>query len=1084
MRKKLKMNRSMNDGSSGLSLYHPVAKLLAAARLGMHTIGKRAVTVLISVSLSILAPMALAGPHAFSHIRLRNLGPAASGGRVTSVVGIPGNPLVYYVGAAGGGVWKTVNGGDSWTELLKHADSASVGAVALAPSNPNDVWVGTGEADPRNDITTGHGVYFSPDGGKTWEFKGLEKAGQISAIVVNPDNPDVVYVAVLGNVWHPGKTRGVYMTTNGGKSWSRVLYVNDVTGASALVMDPHNPNVLFAGMWTVQRRPWTLLNGSKAGGIWRSVDGGRKWTKLHDGLPRSLPTNRVGLAIAPSNPKVVYALMANKHGLLYRSEDMGTDWTMVSDDYNIDVRPFYFSVLAVSPSDPDKVYFGGFRLRESINGGKTSKIADQGVHPDHHAIWIDPKDPERIIQGNDGGVYVTLDGGKVWRHLDNLPIEQFYSVSIDPTVPFGVCGGIQDNGSACGPSNSLSYQGITGSDWWSPIGGDGQYVVPAPSDPNIIYAASQKAHMARVNATTRIAEFTRPYFPGSNTMLESKQKYRFNWTSPIAVSPLKPNTVYLGSDVVFRSTNGGKSWESISPDLTRDIKSHQVPAGGPVNHDISGAENTGTILSISVAPTDPRVIWVGTDDGLVWVTQDGGKYWRKFVPPVPSSAKLGRIYQIGVSPFSAGTAYFTVDAHMMGNPHPYVFKVTGYGRHSRRLNRDLPADQPAFVVREDPNRRGLLALGTDVGVYLSFDDGRNWTRLRANLPTMPVWDLQFARKPHDLVLATHGHGLWVLDNLELFENWSSKIEKGSFHLFPASKGIEWIKNRGHAGFVNPITYVAPNPPSGPVLAWWLKKTGKETGKNHRPRVKITVLDQDNQVVAVMKVPERAGVSRFSWDMRYAGPVIPKGMTPRRAHVEPVGPYVLPGVYHVKVETPSGQERESVVVASDPRAHFSQKIQRAHVALALSLRNEVTALSAMVKQTRSILTVLGPIAMDPSDTLSSPAKALRRKLQKFQSSLIHPTLQYGVPEDDLHYVARLWGGLMKLYYSVAGRVLVLPHRSVSARAKYLGTMLTGRLNEFNGVIFQAVEHYNRLAYSHGAETLAIRKVFVKKVAMHS
>ena len=1036
-----------------------------------------------------LEPIAWAVPSSgpFIHIKLRNLGPAASGGRVTSVVGIPGNPNVYYIGAAAGGLWKTTNGGDSWHELFKHGDSASVGAVALAPSNPNDVWVGTGEANPRNDITNGHGVYFSPDGGKNWVFKGLADAGQIAKVVINPANPDIVYVAVLGNVWKPSKVRGIYMTTDGGGHWQRVLYVNDTTGASALVMDPQNPNVLFAGLWTVQRQPWTLINGSTAGGIWRSIDGGRTWKKLTHGLPQDVPTNRVGLAIAPSAPNIVYALIANKHGLLYRSDDMGKHWRKVSNNYAIDVRPFYFSVIEVSPNNPNQVYFGGFHLRESINGGKTSRIIDRGVHVDHHAIWIDPGNPQRIIQGNDGGVYVSVNGGKHWRYLDNLPLEQFYTVAIDHTRPFGICGGLQDNNAACGPSNSLSYRGIAGAAWWSPVGGDGVYAVPAPSDPNLIYADSQTGFIVRVNRKTLTALSLRPYTPTANAVPISKLKYRFNWAAPLAVSPIAADTVYLGANVLFRSTDGGAHWRVISPDLTRDLKAHQPLAGGPVNHDISGAENTDTILSISIAPTDSKVIWVGTDDGLVWVTRDAGNHWSKVPPSVPSAARLGRIDQIGVSPFYAGTAYLTVDAHMLGDPRPYVFKTADYGRRWTRIDRGLPGNHPAFVVREDPNRRGLLALGTDTGLYFSFNDGGRWTRMTGNLPTMPVWDLQFTRHPHDLVLATHGRGLWVFDNLQALENWGSAVAKSDFHLFAASTGIEWVKFYGKYLGGGPQVFVAPNPPSGPMLAYWLAKSVKPAVKaSPTPKgpATISVRDSADNQVASFHGPGKAGINRLAWNMRYAGAKLPKFMEQKSYFNRgggPTGPLVLPGTYRVKVTVGKLSAEQTVVVEPDPRLHIPAAVRQAGLRAALRLRNEVNAAVKVLERVHTMNGILDraiassgkAAAVSPAAGVHAAAVKLKQQFEALAMHIYNPKRQYSVIEDGLHFVSRFGERLYGLYQTVNYQG---PKQAPNAEQRRLMTQfqqrLGGYLGEFNGQLRGAVKRYNRKAYAAGFGTLPV------------
>jgi len=1029
----------------------------------------------------------------FANLQLRNLGPAVSGGRVTSVTGLPGKPGTYYVGSAGGGLWKTIDDGMSWNDIFKQA--ASIGAVALAPSNPNDVWVGTGESNPRNDTLNGHGIYYSPDGGKTWQFKGLADAGQISRIIVNPTNPDIVYVAVLGNVWKSSDTRGVYMTTDGGKNWKKVLYVNDTTGASDIAMDPKNPNVMFAGMWTVQRKPWTLLNGSKNGGIWRSLDGGRTWKKLTDGLP-DRPTNRVDIAIAPSDPNQVYALMETDKNVLWGSDDMGDHWHAISNNHALDVRPFYFSTLEVAPNNPDKLYFGSFHLMVSTDGGKTAHVLDPGVHVDHHDIWIDPKDPNRIIQGNDGGAFESLNDGKSWRYFNNLPLEQLYTVSIGKTQPFEICGGLQDNNAACGPSNSLEYSGIWGADWWNPAGGDGVYAVPAPSDPSIVYSNSQDGFSFRIDRKTMTAKFLKPYLPGATDIPSSKLKYRFNWAAPLAVSPTDANTVYLGGNVVFKSTNGGQDWQPISQDLTRNDKAHQPVAGGPVNHDISGAENFDTILSITIAHTDPGVMWVGTDDGLVWVTKDGGDHWHKVTPDVPSSARLGRIYQIGVSPFDAGTAYVTVDAHMMGDSRPYVYKTSNYGGSWQRITRGLPGDAAAYVVREDPNHRGLLALGTNRGLYISHDDGSHWTRMTANLPTMPVWDLKFTSKPHDLVLATHGRGFWVFDNIEPLEQWSGSVDNDAFHLFSASTGTEWVKYFGRHIGPAPTDFVASNPPSGPVIAYYLKSALDEgAGKDGKPPVTIKVTDSSGNAVATFHGPGKAGVNRIAWNMRYDGAHLPKFMQGEsRNGGGPNGPIALPGAYHVTVTAGKHSSKQIVDVVSDPRLDIPMATQKNALETGLMLRNEVDAAVTILERTHAMLDTLGQVIGNTADApkgsdkagVHDAAVALKQQLGGLAMQMYNPKVQYSVIEDDLHYIANFGQHLFNAYRMV-GQMgpNQAPNAEQMGHVKQLQQTFDGILTRFNGSLRQSVVQFNDKAYKAGMQTLVVGKpVQVKPVLMPS
>src|SRR5689334_7720854 len=788
-----------------------------------------------------------------NNLKFRNLGPSVGGGRVAAVVGVPGDRDVYYVGAGAGGVWKTTDGGDSWEAVFKDQLTASIGAIALAPSNPSVVWVGTGEGNPRNDVVDGRGVFMSPDAGKTWQFMGLGDVGQISRIVIDPSNPDIVFVAALGHVWAPNVDRGVFRTADGGKTWQKVLFVNDTTGAGDLVMVPGNPRVLFAGMWQFVRRPWELVSGGAGSGTYRSTDGGVTWQRLKDGLPTGL-LGRIALAVGPTNPNHVYALVEAKQGLLWDSKDQGDHWSKVSDFHGLSARPFYFSLMHVSPVDDRKLFFSSYLLLRSDDGGKTTTPIDRGVHVDHHALWIDPQNADRMIQGNDGGVYVTENGAQSWRFLNNLPIGQYYMVAADNNTPYTLCGGLQDNNAWCGPSTGIGGgggggggaggAGLNGSEWFTVTGGDGEYAVPAPTDSTILYVDSQDGNITRVDLKTGVTRSIRPYLSGVTEMKPANLKYRFNWTSPIAVSPTDANTVYMGANVVFKTTDGGEHWTTISPDLTRDDKSKQVTSGGQINYDISGAETYNTILTINLAPSDANVIWVGTDDGLVQVTRDGGKTWSNMSGHFPGLAKdiEGRVYQIGVSPFDAGAAYIAIDRHELDDRRPYVYKTSDYGKTWTDIGRGLPADVPAHVVRENPNLRGFLVLGTDAALWYSRDAGGSWKPLKADFPTVPVYDLQFIKRQHDLVIATHGRGLFVLDNITALEELTPEVMASDFQVFSTLPAQ--IRVRPRRPGVAPARFTTPNAPAGAVVDYYLKVAldtgaatspdeGRESGRGGR-----------------------------------------------------------------------------------------------------------------------------------------------------------------------------------------------------------------------------------------------------------
>jgi photosystem II stability/assembly factor-like uncharacterized protein len=846
----------------------------------------------------------------FDSMRFRNLGPAVGGGRVAAVAGVPGQPGVYYVGAAGGGVWKTTDNGLTWRAIFEKESTSSIGAIAVAPSNPGIVWVGTGETNPRNDVITGKGIFFSPDGGLNWKCMGLENVGQITQIVIHPSNPDIVYAGVLGHVWGPNKERGVYRTKDGGKTWEQVLFVDDKTGVSDLVMDASNPLVLFAGLWHMERYPWMLISGGESSGVYRSTDGGSTWNKLTEGLPRGV-LGRIGLAVAASNPNHVYALIQTKQpGALWESLDLGEHWRIASSNKNLIYRGFYFTTLYVSPENENHLYFLSFGIMESTDGGRTVQTIGRGVHPDHHSLWIDPKDPNRMVEGNDGGVYISSNGGKVWTFLDDIPIEQFYMVAADDDKPYLLCGGLQDNNGWCGPSATLGGRGVTGADWWTATGGDGEYIVPAGNKSGIIYAESQNGSVQRLDAKTGVSDQVRPYLHGVEDFKPADLKYRFNWTTPIAVSPADPKTVYIGGNVLFKSTDGGLNWTPISKDLTRNDKSKQEASGGPVDLDMSGAETFDTLLAMAISPTDEKVIWTGSDDGVISLTKDGGQNWTNVTPK--GAPEWCRLQQIEVSPFSPDTAYAAFDCHEMDNNKPYAYRTHDGGKTWTSIANGLPANDPARVIRENPNKKGMLVLGTDTGLFHSYDDGDHWTPLKNSFPTVPVYDLKFVKASHDLLVATHGRGLFVLDDITPIEEFSPQVAAENLHLFPSLTAQNWRRGGRGRGFGGG-EFTAPNPMQGAVITYYLAKEiaggpggafgggggrgGRGQGGGGRAAeapaeapqaaaapqgfpgmggfgggqqgpVKIVITDSTGATVRTMYGPGRKGINRVSWNMRY------------------------------------------------------------------------------------------------------------------------------------------------------------------------------------------------------------------------
>ncbi len=1027
----------------------------------------------------------------FKPLHFRNLGPAAAGGRVTAIAGISGNPNIIYAGGAAGGVFKSLNGGKTWNPIFTKEATGSIGAIAVLPTDPNQIWVGTGEANLRNDISPGKGVYFSSDGGKHWKFMGLRAAGQISSILINPLDPKEVFVGAIGDAWGSNTERGVFRTTNGGKTWKKVLYLNSKTGCSDLEMDPKNPKILFAGMWEAVRHPWELKDGGKSSGIYRSIDGGKTWKKLMKGLPKA-PWGRTALAIAPSNPEHIYALIEAKKGMLWGSTDLGTHWHLISSNHALDERPFYFSRFEVSPKNQNELYFLSVFLLKSNNGGKTvyfgPKFKFWELHPDQHAIWIDPENPKRILIGNDGGVYETQDGGGSWRFFDNLPIEQFYQISVSESHPFMICGGIQDNGSWCGPSRNLVMPGVQNSDWVTVSGGDGQYVLPSPNHSDIVYAEDQNGYIKRVNLKTKVETVLQPYIPSNGDMPPSKLKYRFNWTAPLAIAPTDPATLYLGANVLFKSQDKGFTWKVISPDLTRNDKKKEIRSGGKIEYDMSGAENYDTITSISVSPVNPKVIWVGTDDGLIQLTRNGGKNWVNATSSIPHLPKWGKI-QVAASPFSASSCYITVDFHKMNNDKPYVFKTKDFGRTWKSISKGLPLDNSAHVIREDPNKRGFLALGTETSLYYSMNNGQTWNKFE-DFPTVPVYDIKFQKLDHDLAAGTHGRGIFVLDDISPMEEWSSKIQSSSFYFFQPLPAYLYppfsVTSVGRPQ--RPGEFMAPNPPDGVILDLYVKTKKKAP-------VKIVIRNEKGDLVDLLHKKAENGLNRFVWNFRYQAPVKLKALEkeitvlpPKFQHrYFPRGPFVPPGKYKITMTVKekihgklhSISQIRTAVVKLDPAFRLNFQAFKTKTEEALKMRNAYSGLNEILNRIYSlrkqINLIQGDLKSRKKDSekdkdLVKKLKEISTALTSFSNRLYNPKIQRLAPEEGLHYLSRLnaqlgWSmSLVNSYFDKPVTPAVLEYANQKVEE------LRGYAKRFNLFLKSAIPSYNKQAVKLGVPIL--------------
>jgi photosystem II stability/assembly factor-like uncharacterized protein len=857
-------------------------------------------------------------------IKPRAIGPAGMSGRITAIDVVNDQPDVIYVGAASGGVWKSESGGIDWQPIFDEQGVASIGAIAIQQSNPDVIWVGTGEGNPRNSLNGGYGIYKSLDAGKTWKLMGLEKTRNIHRIIVDRDNPDVVYVAAIGSPWGEHPERGVFKTTDGGKTWSKILFVNEKTGAADLVVDPSNPNKLIAAMWEHRRKPWTFNSGGEGSGIYISYDRGENWKKLTDkeGLPEG-NLGRVGLAIAPSNPKIVYALVEAKKNALYKSEDGGAKWHKVNDKDEIGNRPFYYSDIFVDPKNENRIYSVFTYVNVSEDGGKSFTMlmpaygTSVGIHPDHHAWWIHPENPNFMIDGNDGGLNITRDRGKTWRFVENLPVGQFYHINYDMEYPYNLYGGMQDNGSWSGPAYVLKEQGIRNSYWQEISFGDGFDVVPDPKDSRYGYSMSQQGYVGRYDRVTGNFKMVRPTHPDPTMQL------RYNWNAAIAIDPFDNQTLYFGSQFVHKSGNQGHEWDIISPDLTTNNpeKQKQHESGG-LTMDATGAENHCTILAITPSPLEKGLLWVSTDDGNVQLTRDGGKTWNNVTPKNKNFPKGSWVAQVKASPYNAGEAYAVINNYRNFDFMPYLYRTKDYGKTWESLldKKDETFGYTLALV-QDPVEKNLIFLGTEYGLYVSIDEAKTWTKWTNNYPTVPTMDLAIHPREHDLDIATFGRSMYVMDDIrplrELAQKGVGELNK-TIKVFKAPDAfVNEIQQPTGSRFGGNALYNGENRDQGAMISYVINKKDSTNKKNDT--ISLKVYNSKNELIRTLKqkAPKKNGLHRTFWGLDEKGVRGPSRREPR-GNREPGGVTVLPGTYKVVLEYADTKDSTNVTVAYDPR----------------------------------------------------------------------------------------------------------------------------------------------------------------------
>jgi len=964
-------------------------------------------------------------PSLYKEMKWRCIGPYR-GGRVTAVAGIPSQPYTYYFGATGGGVWKTEDGGINWKPVSDgFFKTGSVGAIAVSEWDSNIVYVGMGEVPMRGNVSHGDGVYKSNDAGKTWKQVGLSDTNQISRIRIHPQNPDIVYVAALGHVYGPNQQRGVFRTEDGGKTWQKVLYRDNKTGAVDLVLDPSNPRIMYAALWEFFRTPYSLSSGGPGCGLFKSTDGGDTWNEIsrNRGLPRGM-LGKIGVAVSPAKHDRVWAIIEAKDGGVFRSDDGGETWHRVNEERRLRQRAFYYSRIYADPKDAETVYVLNTAFYRSVDGGRTYSSI-RVPHGDNHDLWIDPENPARMINSNDGGANVTYNSGVSWTAQDNQPTAQFYHVTTDDYFPYRVYGAQQDN-STVRIASRTTGSGIDKPDWHSVGGGESGHIAARHDNPDIVYAGSYGGLITRWDYKTREMRIISAWPENPMGWGAGLLKYRFQWTAPILVSKFDSDVLYHAAQVIFKTKNEGQSWEIISPDLTRNDKTKQKPSGGPITHDNTSVEYYCTIFALAQSYHNPSTLWVGTDDGVISITKNGGKNWERITPRDLPEWSL--ISSIEPSTYDQATAYIAVDRHELDDFKPYIYKTDNYGKSWKKITNGLPNNTFVRVVREDQKRKGLLYAGTETGVFVSFDDGSNWQSLQLNLPVAPIHDLVFKRD--DLVVATHGRSFWILDDLTPLHQITDAVAKSEMFLF---KPRDAYRMRGR-GFPRPN--VGQNPPSGSVVCYYFKEKPKEA-------VTLEFLDAEGNLIRKFKsrkreepeperippsmfqrggpqnVPVEAGMNRFVWNMRYPdaervpGAILWGGVLS--------GPVAVPGVYQAKLTVGEKMMMESWQWKKDPRLLTTQEEYQEQFAFLIKIRDKITEVNQAIKRLRDVKKQIDVLSRkvkehEKGKEVIEAAKMIKRKLSSAEDVLIQSKSKSR--QDPLNYPIKLDNKIAALVWIVS------------------------------------------------------------------
>ena len=1044
------------------------------------------------------APATQTPADALKVLQWRSIGPFR-GGRVTAVAGVASQPMVYYFGATGGGVWKTTDGGINWEPISDGSvfGTGSVGAIGLSDSDPNTIYVGMGESPIRGNVSHGDGVYKSTDAGKTWKRVGLEDTRQIGRVRVHPKNPEIVYVAALGHTFGPNDQRGVFRSKDGGKTWDKVLSRGNKAGAIDLIIDPSNANVLYAGFWEVNRKPWTLESGGPGGGIFKSTDGGDTWTEItrNQGLPRGV-VGKIGIAVSPANPDRIWAIVEAEDGGVFRSDNGGRTWTKVNEQRNLRQRAWYYTRIYADPKSADTVYVLNTGFYKSNDGGRT--YSSIGVpHGDNHDLWIAPDDPNRMINSNDGGANVSFNGGRSWTEQDQATA-QFYRVTTDNDFPYNIYGAQQDN-STIRIASRTNEGGITERDWWDVGGGESGWIAPSPKDPNIVFAGSYGGLLTRYDHRTRQERDVNVYPDNPMGGGAEGMKYRFQWNFPIVFSPHDSNTLYTAGNVVFKTTNEGQSWEIISPDLTRNDKSKQGPSGGPITKDNTSVEYYDTIFTMMESPVQAGTIWTGSDDGLVYVTRDGGKNWTNVTPLKDIMPEWIQINSLDASSFDAGTAYVAATMYKHDDNRPYLYRTSDYGKTWRKITNGIPDGAFTRVVREDPNKRGLLYAGTETGMYISFDDGANWQSMQFNLPVTPITDLAVHKREKELVAATQGRSFWIFDDLPMLHQL---MDAGGFRAASESKLFkpkDAYRMPGGGGGPLPATAtIGRNPANGVVVYYSLKakpttdlvlefldangkSINKFTTRLPRPAAEGQTPSAQPQPSGEeggffgggppARATTDAGLNRFVWDMRYPEAVRFPGMILWAGQTQ--GPRIVPGNYQVKLTFDGQTLTETFTVKSDPRLTLSAADYAKQLDLSLKIRDKLTETHNAVIQIRDIKKQVDDLVKrvgPQSKPIADSGKALVKKLTDVEETLYQTKNQSS--QDPLNFPIRLNNKLAALL-GVVSRGEAPPNNQSVEVYNDLASKIDAQLQKLSQIVKTDVPAFNQTVKDQNIPAIVVK-----------